>query len=195
MGKTAAEYARDYRTRHPERVAASKRACRERHREQVAAYGKAYRQANREVQVARLKTWRAANRLRVLAYSREYESANKDARREKDRRYNRTAARGESSRKWRERNPEAYRIIVRVSRAKRRARELHAPGHLTRAAVTARVAFYGWRCWMCGAPWKELDHVISLARGGANWPANVRPACRPCNRKKGARTVPVVLAT
>jgi hypothetical protein len=31
------------------------------------------------------------------------------------------------------------------------------------------------------------DHVKPLARGGSNWPANLRPACKSCNSRKGAR--------
>jgi 5-methylcytosine-specific restriction endonuclease McrA len=32
-----------------------------------------------------------------------------------------------------------------------------------------------------------MDHVKPIDQGGSNWPANQRPACWPCNRKKGAR--------
>jgi len=46
------------------------------------------------------------------------------------------------------------------------------------------VAYYGGRCWMCGAPWEQIDHVKPLRVGGPNWPANLRPACGPCNGRK-----------
>lgn len=38
------------------------------------------------------------------------------------------------------------------------------------------------------APWSlEVDHVVPLARGGDAFdPANVQPAHRACNRRKGA---------
>ena len=39
-------------------------------------------------------------------------------------------------------------------------------------------------CWMCGAEATEIDHVKPLSAGGSNWPANLRPACHPCNRAK-----------
>jgi 5-methylcytosine-specific restriction endonuclease McrA len=73
-----------------------------------------------------------------------------------------------------------------------------AAGCFTEAQVAARVAFYGGLCWICrAAPYEALDHVKPLARGGSNWPANLRPACHPCNSRKGARwpfTPPALVA-
>lgn len=43
-------------------------------------------------------------------------------------------------------------------------------------------------CWMCGTPdWSDIDHVKPIAAGGAHCLSNLRPACGPCNRSKGAR--------
>lgn len=70
----------------------------------------------------------------------------------------------------------------------RRRLELRADGFATRAQIKARVAFYGGLCWICRAvPYQAIDHVKPLARGGSNWPANLRPACKSCNSRKGAR--------
>lgn len=58
----------------------------------------------------------------------------------------------------------------------------------------------GWRCHLCGistprrlrgttedrAP--EVDHIVTIADGGAHEYANVACACRRCNRHKGARS-------
>lgn len=46
----------------------------------------------------------------------------------------------------------------------------------------------GYRCVDCGTD-EELtvDHVIPLARGGADEMSNYRTRCRPCNSRKGAR--------
>ena len=53
-------------------------------------------------------------------------------------------------------------------------------------------------CWLCGQPIDYsipstepmgfvVDHVVPLARGGADVLANKKAAHRICNRKKGAR--------
>lgn len=80
------------------------------------------------------------------------------------------------------RNP----IAGRIHSAAQRARHFGVPGVLTVEAIVARIAFYGGRCWVCGDPWQQLDHVKPLSAGGPNWPSNVRPICEPCNLTKGS---------
>lgn len=44
------------------------------------------------------------------------------------------------------------------------------------------------RCVRCGSTERlEVDHVISLARGGSSEVENLQTLCLPCNRAKGAR--------
>ena len=76
-------------------------------------------------------------------------------------------------------------------RAAHRRRALNSEGHYTETQLQARIDFYGRRCYLCGCDWdalssfdKTIDHVIPLSRGGTNWPANLRPACRSCNSSK-----------
>ncbi len=77
--------------------------------------------------------------------------------------------------------------IFRPSRHAIRAMRLRtAGGRATREAKRQRWALYGNLCWVCHAPATHSDHVIAVARGGSNWPANIRPACRRCNCSKGA---------
>lgn len=59
-------------------------------------------------------------------------------------------------------------------------------GKCGRVQLRARMAFFGNCCAYCGGPYEQVDHAIPLARGGTNWPANHRPACTLCNRKKSA---------
>lgn len=67
----------------------------------------------------------------------------------------------------------------------RQRREREAPGRHTRTQVLARVEFYGGLCWICReAPHETIDHVKPITKGGSNWPANLRPACRSCNSRK-----------
>lgn len=42
------------------------------------------------------------------------------------------------------------------------------------------------RCADCAAPATEVDHIISLRRGGANDAANLRALCKPCHARKTA---------
>lgn len=81
-------------------------------------------------------------------------------------------------------NPIGWRIY----RLRQRGREYGAAGDTTLEQLEARISYYGSRCWMCGGEFHHIDHVIPLARGGSNWPANLRPACYRCNGQKHTRT-------
>lgn len=73
-----------------------------------------------------------------------------------------------------------------------RKRLIAAPGRHTSEQWFGRVEFYGWRCAYCGLrlTTKTLvkEHAIPLSRGGTNWPANLMPACKPCNSRKRDKT-------
>lgn len=52
------------------------------------------------------------------------------------------------------------------------------------------VAWWGRACVYCGlsdAP-LEIEHIVPVARGGTDDPANLTIACRPCNLSKGTLT-------
>ncbi len=90
----------------------------------------------------------------------------------------------EMARQWRKDNPERTRMHIRTQNAIRSARVRSAPGFAATEQIVARWTYYGGLCWMCGAPATDTDHVKPIAKGGSNWPANLRPACRSCNRSK-----------
>lgn len=52
---------------------------------------------------------------------------------------------------------------------------------------------YGGRCAYCGCELKleemTIDHILPLYRGGTNYPANLNPSCRSCNKYKATYTV------
>lgn len=95
---------------------------------------------------------------------------------------------------------EAYRSSRRKSKSLRRARMRGAKScePLDPMMVFERDL---WRCGICGrktlkgmrgtthdrAP--ELDHIVSLARGGEHTYANTQCSCRKCNGEKGAGIV------
>ena len=84
-------------------------------------------------------------------------------------------------RKWRKLFPEK----AAAQRYARRTRENGAPGISNEFQIAARIEMFGGRCWICRDKIQALDHVKPLARGGSNWPANLRPVCRTCNSSKG----------
>jgi 5-methylcytosine-specific restriction endonuclease McrA len=71
---------------------------------------------------------------------------------------------------------------------RRRAKKLDARVYeYSQEALDARIAYFGARCWMCHGAFSALDHVKPLSKGGKDCPANLRPACKSCNSKKGAK--------
>ncbi|GAB3670243.1 HNH endonuclease signature motif containing protein [Saccharopolyspora tripterygii] len=68
-------------------------------------------------------------------------------------------------------------------RAKQRGTQCEV---ITPDQVAARLSMFGG-CWICGSTASEVEHVKPLAKGGPHILANLRPACGPCNRRKGAR--------
>jgi 5-methylcytosine-specific restriction endonuclease McrA len=61
-----------------------------------------------------------------------------------------------------------------------------------------RVAYFGWRCRYCEEQLSPqtltIDHQIPVSRGGTDHPANLVPACRPCNSAKRDQTPAEFLA-
>lgn len=120
---------------------------------------------------AQKRKWMESNPGKSTEYSRRYAQAHPEKRRE-------LRARLKAN------NPEMYAAIAKTGENNRRARERNAPGKASTAQILARWEYYGGMCWMCGAPAEHIDHVKPLAKGGSNWPANLRPACAPCNLSK-----------
>lgn len=85
-------------------------------------------------------------------------------------------------RQWAQDNP--HRIAE--YRHRRSAHKAAAEGYATAEKIQARIDFYGGRCWVCAAPWEQIDHVKPLAKHGSGWPANLRPICKSCNASKKA---------
>jgi len=134
---------------------------------------------------ARSREWRAANRERDRERHAQHHAANRASELDRNRRWREANAdrKRTLNREWAATNREVKRAI----RARYVARKAGATGDATTEQILARVAYFGGRCWMCGEPWECIDHVKPLARGGPNWPANMRPSCRACNSSKRDR--------
>ena len=117
-----------------------------------------------------MQRWRKENAERLAEYAKQYYHSRREYYRENNTR-------------WRKLNVDRTREINRRHRWKRR----NSPGSHTKDQLLSRWAYYGDRCWLCGAVADTTDHVIPLSSGGSNWPANLRPACRPCNSGKRDR--------
>lgn len=81
------------------------------------------------------------------------------------------------------------RSVHQTSNMLRRARIRGAAGSCSVEQLQARIDYYGGLCSYCrAAPFEHVDHAIPVARGGSNWPSNLRPACRDCNLRKWTKT-------
>jgi 5-methylcytosine-specific restriction endonuclease McrA len=93
----------------------------------------------------------------------------------------------ETTRKWKEKNPEAVSLHDRISRARRRG----AIGTHTAADIRNILRFQKRRCAYCRTRLADtgfhVDHIIALARGGTNYKENLQILCPTCNLKKHAR--------
>jgi 5-methylcytosine-specific restriction endonuclease McrA len=167
-----------YRTVDPERYAAQQAATHQRARERRLANMAAYYQEH----VEQMKAASKASRLRrqhtseYRATKRAWRAANRNKQRK-------------SGAEWKRRNPHA----VANDAAMRRARVLAATidGLVDRVVVFERD---GYVCQLCGlltdptGPRGErptIDHIESLARGGAHTYGNLQTAHLRCNIEKG----------
>lgn len=77
---------------------------------------------------------------------------------------------------------------VRPNKAKnqliRWGRYKNAKGSFTLTQLESKLEYYGYKCYLCGSEYEQVDHVIPVSRGGSNLPANLRPICRSCNSWK-----------
>lgn len=134
---------------------------------------------------AQAKRWQAENRERYQTRKQQFHLENPHVRRARNQRYYKA-------------NKEALKAAVRAyekahaeeGRAWRRRRKAllksYAIGSITPDLLTAKFAYWGNRCWMCGGEPATVDHVKPLSKGGAHCLANLRPACVSCNSSKKA---------
>ena len=123
--------------------------------------------------------WYAANKERRAGTNLAWQAAHPDSNRAW------CAAHPDYFRTWYAANPERQLGYNRL----RRARKLGAIGSITSDQWASIKASYAWRCAYCGKMPASLtqDHVIPLSLGGSHTPANIVPACRSCNSRKGVR--------
>lgn len=83
-------------------------------------------------------------------------------------------------------------FIAKASEARwrHRARKAGTGGFVRYEQFAFLALICGNCCAACGQ-FKPLtcDHIQPLSTGGSNVPSNIQPLCRPCNSRKGQRTV------
>lgn len=136
------------------------------------------RQNRRSVEVGYFRDYYARNQMSRRAGARAWYDNNKDRH-------------AETVERWKAENRDKVRAIGRKGRRTRRARLLGAEGSHTHADLAAIFERQGGKCALCACSLAkakvEVDHIIPLARGGHNGPANLQYLCRPCNRAKSAK--------
>lgn len=124
------------------------------------------------------------NDIRHRSQCRQWREDNKLRVRELNDRW--AARRLETTRRWREQNPEAVSLSWRTDGARRRG----ADGSHTSADIRSILQAQRQRCAYCKKRVGDnfhVDHVIAIARGGTNRRSNLQILCPPCNLKKHAR--------
>lgn len=110
---------------------------------------------------------------------------------------------------WEARNPERVRALSRINDLKRRKedpalyrvkRAIHQnAGRARRKGLNTDFTSGDWqlllatfqnKCPWCGGspPFLDLDHIVSMHRGGHDVVGNISPICRPCNSHKSYST-------
>lgn len=120
---------------------------------------------NRDRTRAASNRWKERNPDWVKNYSAQYYADNKEEMRAKFKAYM---------------TPERNSYYMRLRRDRKRGAE----GICTFTQLQARIDYYAGLCWICGDPMQAIDHVKPLAKGGTEWPSNLRPICTSCNSKK-----------
>ena len=149
----------------------------------INAYRARYRQKNLEkLQAQGREAWKRAQPTDPT----EKAARNREKRRKQQASSQTRQSRVAQSKRWRERNRDKAREHKRRSRARIRG----AGGTYTEAEWQALVEQYDSRCLCCGAVGDlTRDHVVPLVKGGSNDIGNIQPLCRPCNSRKGTKTV------
>lgn len=171
----------------------------EKSKEQKKDYGREYYYKNKESKLIYAKDYYENNKEAKLQYQNEYSKENYSNIRAKNQKYyqsnkikfqktNKQHYQSNkeqyiiNAREWRNKNPEACRII----RQKRRSRIKGLNSTLTVEQWEEAKAYFKYKCAYCGTDKEALtqDHFIPVSKDGEYTHNNIIPACRSCNSSK-----------
>lgn len=87
--------------------------------------------------------------------------------------------------------------LVAARAERRRINHAAAEGTHTTEDIAAIRRQLNDRCYYCGVGLNgggDVDHMVSISKGGTNWPSNLTLACKTCNLDKHAKSAPEFLA-
>lgn len=177
--------------------------------DRIKAKALAWHHANRELAHDRSKAWRLKNSAHLRQSKKQYAVANKQKIREQQLRWARSpkgrAKSRECLKRWKQSHPDRMKQHS-LAYARRNPEKLAAQCNKRRAmklgaAVGDRSAYVAFvkrvksphpmSCYWCNKPVpqrrRHIDHIIPLARGGADDVHNLCCSCATCNRKKNAK--------
>ncbi len=172
----AAAYQREYSKAHPKDRTVYQHEYGKAHVVEKAAYGyKYYRDHHTEI-AACLREYYKARRVEKLAYQREYGKSHAAELTAYKRQYNKA-------------HPE--KKVMRSQRRKELVL-LNGRNDLVPAQWAGLLDYFQNRCAYCLRPMgadATIDHMRPLCKGGEHTISNIVPACKPCNSKKGTKTL------
>jgi 5-methylcytosine-specific restriction endonuclease McrA len=183
--KIYSDYTRNYRLKNPDRV----RGYEKRKTvtpEQTSKYNLTYRQSHPATMKESRRKWSQLNKPYLREKSRQWRADHPN--------YNARYKDRQPLSALKYRTSEKGRLAVNFRRSQYVRRHLNAAGNATPTQLKARWDFYGGLCYLCGLIATAMDHVIPLNKGGSNWPANLRPACKKCNSQKSDISLAAFLA-
>lgn len=158
--------------------------------EQRKAYDAKYYATNKDRLLREFAKYRKRNKWKARRAAQEYYQRKKAQiiQRSRSRYQTKRAEILNKSHAYYRRHKQQYKEYARA----RSARRNKAHGFYTLAQWQDKLAYWGYRCYLCGTSLHSqsihLEHRKPLIRGGSNWIANIAPACGSCNRRKHTKT-------
>jgi len=184
---------KEYYQKNRDQVLARQKEYTQTHSDAISEQKKAYYQKNADEIKANVHNYRKNNAENIKHHKRAYRQANLDKIREKGKQYSQQNKEQmlQNHRRWRENNREYFNLQSKAYCARRRARKLQIPGSYTVPQWNDLKKSYDYTCLCCQKKEPEIkltpDHIIPLAKQGANTILNIQPLCLNCNLLKGTQ--------